>query len=133
MIRGSCLCSAVGLEIAGAPRSMSYCHCNRCRKAEGVFAVVLIGAVDDLTIVRGADRIRRIEPSEPWTHRRAFCGDCGSALGELQAGSIYVVAASVLDDDPGLRPTAHLNVASKPPWYDIDDGLKQFEGNYVPG
>ena len=46
---------------------------------------------------------------------------------------MYVVAASLLDDDPGLRPTAHLNVASKPAWYDIDDDLKKFDGNYVAG
>lgn len=132
MIRGSCLCGAVRLEIAGTPRSLSYCHCSRCRKAEGVFAAVLIGAADDLAIVIGADRIRQIEPEPPFTHRRAFCGDCGSALGELQSGSMYVVAASILDDDPGLRPTAHLNVASKPAWYDINDDLKTFAGNYVP-
>ncbi|TPG13598.1 GFA family protein [Sphingomonas oligophenolica] len=132
MIRGSCLCGAVAIEIAGTPRSLSYCHCSRCRKAEGVFAAVLIGAVDDLRIVRGEDHIRRLEPQEPWTHRRAFCGTCGSALGELYAGATYVVAASLLDDDPGMRPTAHLNVASKPDWYEIADDLKKFEGNYIP-
>lgn len=131
MIRASCLCGAVELAITGTPRSLSYCHCSRCRKAEGVFAAVLIGAADDLTIVRGEDRIRRIEPRPPWTHRRAFCGDCGSALGELHSGTVYVVAASALDDDPGLRPTAHLNTGSKPAWYDIPPGLKMFEGNYV--
>ena len=133
MIHGSCLCGAVAIEISGTPRSLSYCHCSRCRKAEGVFAAVLVGAADDLTIVRGEDHIRRFEPTEPWTHRRAFCGTCGSALGKLRAGSTYVVAASLLDDDPGLRPTAHLNVASKPAWYDIDDDLKKFDGNYVAG
>jgi hypothetical protein len=133
MIRGSCLCGAVTLEISGTPRSLSYCHCSRCRKAEGVFAAVLIGAADDLRIVSGEDRIRRIEPVPPFTHRRAFCVDCGSALGELQSGAMYVVAASVLDDDPGIRPTAHLNVESKPDWYEIDDDLKKFSGNYVAG
>ena len=53
MIHGSCLCGTVAIEISGTPRSLSYCHCSRCRKAEGVFAAVLIGAADDLTIVRG--------------------------------------------------------------------------------
>ena len=50
MIRGSCLCGAVRLEIAGTPRSLSYCHCSRCRKAEGVFAAVLIPAGLSLAI-----------------------------------------------------------------------------------
>ena len=132
MIRGSCLCGRIAIEIDGTPRSLSYCHCSRCRKAEGVFAAVLIGAADDLRIVSGQEHIRRLDTEEPWTHRRAFCDTCGSALGELQSGSMYVVAASLLDDDPGLRPTAHLNVASKPAWYEIDDNLKKFDGNYAP-
>lgn len=132
MINGSCLCGAVAFEISGRPRSLSYCHCSRCRKAEGVFAAVLIGAAEDFHLIRGAEQIARILPQEPWTHARAFCRACGSALGELQSGSIYVVAASALDDDPGLRPTAHLNVASKPAWYEIDDDLRKFDGNYTP-
>ena len=131
MILGSCLCGAVAFELAGTPRSLSYCHCSRCRKAEGVFAAVLIGRVEDFALVRGADHITRLQPEAPWTHARAFCRTCGSALGEMQAGSMYVVAASALDDDPGLRPTAHLNVASKPAWYEIDDDLKKFDGNYT--
>ena len=97
-----------------------------------MFATVMIGAADDLTIVAGADHIRRIEPEPPFTHRRAFCGTCGSALGELHAGKMYVVAASALDDDPGIRPSAHIHVASKPAWYQITDGLKQFERDYMP-
>lgn len=93
---------------------------------------MLIGSVEDFTLVRGADEIARLEPVDPWTHARAFCRRCGSALGEMQAGKIYVVAASALDDDPGLRPSVHLNIASKPSWYEIKDDLRKFEGNYVP-
>lgn len=132
MIRGSCLCGAVAFEITGTPHTFSYCHCSRCRKAEGVFAAVLIGAAADFQLVRGEDAIARLKLEVPWTHARAFCRHCGSALGEMQTGGIYVVAASALDDDPGLRPTAHLNLASKPAWYDVDDDLKAFDGNYVP-
>lgn len=132
MLKASCLCGAVRIEVAGTPRSLSHCHCSRCRKAEGVFATVMIGAAEDLKVVAGEDRIRRVEPVPPFTHRRAFCGACGSALGELHSGSIYVLAASTLDDDPGLRPSAHIHVASMPGWYEIVDGLPQFAGDYVP-
>ena len=132
MIRGSCLCGAVRFEIGGRPSTFSYCHCSRCRKSEGVFAAVLVGKAEDFRLLAGEEHVRRYVPPAPWTHARAHCDICGSALGELTVGNSYVVAASTLDDDPGVRPTAHLNVASKPAWCDIDDDLKKFEGNYVP-
>jgi len=32
-----------------------------------------------------------------------------------------------LDDDPGLRPQAHIFVGSKAPWYEIADELPRYE------
>jgi hypothetical protein len=132
MIRGSCLCGEVAFEITGTPRTFSYCHCSRCRKAEGVFAAVLVGNAADFRLVRGEGQVRRYVPDAPWSHARAHCAVCGSALGEMVTGAVYVVAASALDDDPGIRPTAHLNTDSVPGWYDINDDLKKFAGNYIP-
>ena len=51
----------------------------------------------------------------------------------MGAGDVYVIAASALDDDPGIRPTVHIHTASKPDWYEIDDDLEKFEGDYIPG
>jgi hypothetical protein len=33
-----------------------------------------------------------------------------------------------LDDDPGIRPTFHVFVGSKAPWFEITDQLLQFDG-----
>lgn len=132
MIKGSCLCGKVAFEISGKPYSLSYCHCSRCRKAAGVFSAVLVGKGDDLRITRGEDAIARLTPGPDWKFERCFCKDCGTSLGDLVTGDIYVVAASALDDDPGIRPTAHIHTASKPDWYEIDDDLKKFEGDYIP-
>ncbi len=132
MIKGSCLCGDVKLEITGNPRSLSYCHCDRCRKSSGIYSAVLIGDSKDLKII-GEENVVRYKPEEPWKHLRAFCKKCGSPLGDLDTDDgIYVVAASVLDDDPGIKPSIHLNVTSKPSWFDIRDDLKRFDGNYIP-
>jgi len=32
-----------------------------------------------------------------------------------------------LDDDPGIKPSAHIYVGSKAPWYEITDTLPQFK------
>ena len=130
-IRGSCLCGAVRFEIAGEPLSLSYCHCSRCRKSAGVFAAVLMVRARDFRLLSGADHLRRYTPEPPFRHVRGFCGTCGSPIGEpSDEHETFPVAASALDDDPGVRPVIHLNVASKPAWYEITDGVKQIPGNY---
>ncbi len=132
MIKGSCLCGCVKFEIKGKPRSLSYCHCGRCRKTGGVFSAVLVGDSKCLTVI-GEENIVRYTPEDPWKYFRSFCRKCGSSLGELSTDEgIYVVAVSALDNDPGIKPTAHLHVASKPPWLDIRDNLTQFDKDYLP-
>ena len=39
----------------------------------------------------------------------------------------YGLAMGSLDDDPGVRPSLHIFVGSKAPWYDITDKLPQFD------
>lgn len=132
MIRGSCFCGKVKFEISGQPTSLSYCHCSRCRKSAGVFSAVLIGKAGDLSVIEGEDAIARYRPGAEWKFERCFCSHCGSSLGDMATGDIYVIAASALDDDPGLRPVLHIHTASKPDWYEIADDLKKFEGDYIP-
>ena len=131
MIKGSCLCGDVKFQISGKPFSVSYCHCSRCRKAAGVFSAVLIGNVDDLQITEGRDEIARFKPGADGKFERCFCKKCGTSLGGLATGDVYVVAASALDDDLEMQPTVHIHTASKPNWYEIADDLKTFEGDYI--
>lgn len=130
-IKGSCLCGAVRFEIRGKPRSLSYCHCTRCRKQAGMFAAVVMVRREDFHLIEGAEQIRRYVPEDPWRHVRAFCGTCGSPLGEPSDDyELFPIAASALDDDPGVTPVLHQNVASKPAWCEITDGVKQIPGTY---
>ena len=132
MIKGSCLCGKVKFEIMGEPSSLSYCHCSRCRKAAGIFSAVLIGKADDLRVTEGQDNITKFRAETEAKFERCFCKECGTSLGDMSSGDIYVIAASALDDDPGIRPTLHIHTASKPDWYQIDDNLTKFEGDYIP-
>lgn len=132
MIRGSCLCGKVKFQISGDPFSLSYCHCSRCRKAAGVFSAVLIGEADDLVITEGQGEIAKFRPETGAKFERCFCKECGTSLGDMAAGEVYVIAASALDDDPKIRPTLHIHTASKPNWYEIVDDLKKFQGDYLP-
>lgn len=132
MIKGSCLCGGIKFQITGEPFSLSYCHCSRCRKAAGVFSAVLIGKAEDLSVTEGQDKIAKYIPDADWKLERCFCKECGTSLGDMATGDVYVVAASALDDDPKIKPTLHIHTASKPDWYEIADDLQKFEGDYVP-
>lgn len=44
----------------------------------------------------------------------------------LASFKLAVVPMGSLDDDPGIRPQAHIFVSSSTPWETIADGLPQF-------
>ena len=133
MIRGSCLCKRVRFEIQGQLGATSHCHCSMCRKATGAaFGTYAEVKIENLKIVSGAEVIMRYR-SSPGVER-TFCARCGSTLqfvSEKNPGKVEV-ALGTLDDDPGIKVSRHIFVASKAPWFDITDGLPQFPGSSKP-
>ncbi|HEX7886784.1 MAG TPA: GFA family protein [Phenylobacterium sp.] len=131
-VKGSCLCGAVRFELTAKPMSLSFCHCSRCRKQSGLFSAVLMVRREDFRLTAGADQIRRYKPEAPFKHVRAFCGTCGSPLGDPSGeDAVFPVAASALDDDPGARPVLHQNLSAKPDWLIMpDDGVKRMDRTY---
>ncbi len=126
-IRGSCLCGAVRFEITGPPLWLSYCHCGRCRKVGGMANLSV--RAEHFRWLEGAELVTRYQPEPPFELVRCFCSRCGSYLGEPDTSDAgFPVAASALDDDPGVRPILHERTADKAPWYEILDGLPQHEG-----
>ncbi len=60
------------------------------------------------------------------------CGRCGSLLFSVVRDGEYVhVALGSLADPPSLRPTKHIFVGSKAPWFTITDDLPQYEEHVV--
>ncbi len=125
--RGSCLCGRVRFEVTGEPLGMAYCHCSRCRKVGGHTNLLL--RAEQFRWVSGEECVARYQPEPPYDLVRCFCRDCGSYLGEPETDPhIFSIAASALDDDPGVRPSFHEYVAEKMAWEEIRDGLPQHEG-----
>ncbi len=132
MVRGRCLCGAVAYESSGAPDWMAHCHCSICRKTYGGRCSTALRAPrSGFRWLRGEDEARGYESSPG--NVRSFCPTCGSVVpgAPPQAPAVFL-PAGCLQDDPGVRPIAHIFVGSKAPWYDIRDGLPQFE-EYPPG
>lgn len=126
MIQGSCLCGAVAFEVSARLELPHHCHCGICRKSRGTpFASDVAAPADSFRWLRGREFVRRFESSPGFF--RQFCARCGSKLpGEPQEGRVFMPLGP-LDGDPGVRPQAHIFVASKAPWYEIPDSLPRFD------
>ena len=125
MPRGSCLCGAVRYDV-GEIRSLSNCHCSRCRRQHGAaYATYAEVASDDLGVSDELGALQSFQSSA--AVRREFCGRCGSKMfyrNEQHPHTLWIDAGT-FDDDPGLTISAHHFAASKANWYDIDDDLPQ--------
>ena len=126
MLSGECLCGAVRYEVEDAFHYALNCHCSRCRKATGS-AFKPLGGIerDRLRVVKGAEGLMIFGDE---SGHDAHCRHCGSLLYSLVREGRYVhVALGTLVDDPSIRPTAHIFVGSKAPWFTITDELPQYE------
>src|SRR5262245_3170297 len=129
--RARCLCGAVALELDGPLDTMVHCHCSMCRKAHGAAFATGVGiAAKDVRWRGGTETVGSRESAPGCV--RAFCARCGSVVPDPRAGERVFVPAGLLDDDPGIRPEAHIFVGSKAPWHEIADELPRFDA-YPPG
>jgi hypothetical protein len=129
MITGSCLCGGVRYEIEGKIGPALNCHCSTCRKATGAaFRSRVAVPSENFRWVSGEDLLTRYE-SSPGT-KRTFCRICGATMVSMFDANPKTLGLPMgtLDDDPGLRPSFHVFVGSKAPWFEITDDLPQFDG-----
>ena len=126
LLRGGCWCGAVRYEVADEFLYAWNCHCSRCRAATGSAFKALAGIDrDKLEITEGADALL-VTGDDVLNDTR--CGSCRSFLFSVVRGGAYVhVGLGSLIDTPSIRPSAHIFVGSKAPWFEITDDLPQFE------
>ena len=122
---GSCLCGAVKFRTSGQLRGVVYCHCTQCRKQTG--HVVAASRVADADIqIDGGENITWYSASPEAA--RGFCSSCGSVMFWKRNGTdLTSVMAGSFDKPSGLAGLRHIFVADKGDYYEIDDGLPQFE------
>jgi hypothetical protein len=123
---GRCECGAVRYRVADAFRYAANCHCSRCRAATGSAFKPFAGIErDQLEITNGSDNLLIVGDAGSNDTR---CASCGSLLLSVVRDGAYVhVAMGSLVDAPAIRPTHHIFVGSKAPWFEITDDLPQFE------
>jgi hypothetical protein len=129
---GECYCRAVRYAVADAFAYAANCHCSNCRRTTGSAFKPFAGiAREKFRVTKGDDDLM-IYGDE--ASHDAHCKHCGSLLYSVVREGAYVhVAMGTLVDDPSIRPTAHIFIGSKAPWFAITDDLPQYEGHVATG
>jgi hypothetical protein len=126
MLAGACECGAVRYRVADEFTYALNCHCSNCRAGTGTAFKAFAGIERGKLEVTDGGGALLIFGDDDENHTR--CGTCGSLLYSVVRDGAYVhVAMGSLVDDPGIRPTKHIFVGSKAPWFEITDDLPQFE------
>jgi hypothetical protein len=126
--RGSCVCGGVTYVVEETPTGCWNCHCSRCRRARSAaHASNLFTSADGVRFTRGQDFLASYKLPEARHFAQVFCRVCGSIMPRIdRTRGLAVIPMGSLDDDPGMRPLAHIFVGSKAPWYTITDTLPQY-------
>jgi hypothetical protein len=126
IVRGKCECGAVRFEVADEFLYAMNCHCSACRAATGSAFKAFAGIErEKLTITDGSEQLMILGEDDLNNTR---CAMCGSLLFSVVRDGAYMhVALGSLVDEPSIRPTKHIFVGSKAPWFEITDDLPQFD------
>jgi hypothetical protein len=127
---GKCRCGAVRYTVLDAFLYAANCHCSGCRAATGSAFKAFAGIErENLKITDGMNDIAVFGDNDANDTR---CGACGSFLfSVVRDGAFVHVAMGSLVDAPAIRPTEHIFVGSKAPWFEITDDLPQFDEDSV--
>lgn len=127
-LTGRCLCEAISYEIEGQLGPIFNCHCSKCRRWHGAaFRTRASIAKSQFTWLSGESFLSSYKSSDNVT--KYFFSQCGSPLISCyeKIPDVLGIPLGPLEQDPGDRPAAHIFTASKSPWFEITDGLPQYD------
>ncbi|MFT5164639.1 MAG: hypothetical protein ACI9FJ_003246 [Alteromonadaceae bacterium] len=127
--QGSCLCGEISYQVDEFKPHLGHCHCHMCQKFHGAaFSTFAEVELKHLHWLSGEQNLKSYRAEN--NTLRQFCQTCGSSLlfsskYNVAAGTIELAIATLdqTDDQPELKPDAHIYTDSKVPWLSIDDDL----------
>lgn len=127
-MNGKCLCEAVAYEIDGSLGPIYHCHCSKCRRWHGsAFRTRSSIHKYQFRWLKGADNLSCYRSSENVT--KYFCKSCGSPLISTYENRPDIVGIPLggIEGISEVIPEAHIFVGSKASWYEITDGVRQYD------
>ena len=127
-LSGECLCGGIRYRYSGRLGAVVPCHCSRCRRWHGsAFRTRVVARREAFRWLAGEALLARYESTPRTT--KTFCRTCGSSLVTFYTDRPDIIGLPLggVVGDLGPRPAFHIFVGSKTPWYEIRDGLPQYD------
>ncbi|MDO6704859.1 GFA family protein [Photobacterium sp. 1_MG-2023] len=128
-IRGACQCGGVTYSLLAPPKMVVACHCKECQKlSTSAFSITAMVDAENL-VFEGvmSDWSRPADSGN--TSAAKFCPTCGNRIYHYDPNQPNAIKLkpSNLEDTRIIEPTLHVWTSEKQAWYQIPDGVKQFE------
>jgi len=129
LVRGRCLCGAVGVTVEGPRRAIEACHCSKCQQWTGG---PYLGVSGQRFSVHGLDQVQ-VFRSSAWAER-AFCRQCGSTLWfHFIPGDHRSFAAGLFRLSSDFVLGQQIFIDEKPGWYDFAQQTAMKSGPEIIG
>ena len=129
-VTGGCLCGAVRYRARRPLRPAIACHCTQCRKTSGHYVSATCAWRENfvLTNDEGLEWYGSSEHAQ-----RGFCRKCGSSvLWSAHERDTITIMCGTIDGDTGIETVAHICVADKGDYYEINPSEPQYAGTDYP-
>ncbi len=130
------MCGGVRFEVSEPLLGALFCHCKRCQRRTGTgVSTTALTAPGSYRTVSGEDLIRSWDPGDGG-YVKVFCSKCGGQLFTHHPDNpeLLAIRMGALDEDPGIRPSAHQFTDYAAPWAPVpDDGLPRYPERIHPG
>ena len=127
---GGCLCGAVRYTLKPPLRAAVACHCRQCRSTSGHYVSATRVARQHFALT-SSDGLKWYRSSE--RARRGFCRESGSSLFWSADGLDTIsIMVGTIDGDTGLRTVAHICVADKGDYYELNPSEPQYDALDYP-
>lgn len=118
---GQCLCGTIQFKARGPANKPHTCSCSMCQRHTGSLTVAWVEFPKDAVSWTGPGGVPSTYRSSDYSSR-AFCANCGSALGAIDDAPVVALVLGVFDKPKvkELMPTSHAFRAGRPRWWHID-------------
>lgn len=130
ILTAQCICGAIKYEITGKldVYPVYNCHCSLCRRWGGdAFRTSTLVRSKDFHWISGENKLSKYDYKGKAF--KTFCSKCGTNLISTYPSrpEVFGISLGGLDQDPGVKPAAHIFVDSKAPWHDLDDDIPRYD------